>query len=212
MTCPLTSLTCTAVNIQGSDLRWFVGEESVTYSFEISDVYPLQLQVPSDLTGVVMVQITDVSLNGTSGTANFLSIMSVNVSALMNAGVTEISCGNLFSRSNEVPLRRTTPPPPPANCSLLPSPGGAEISLQWSPSFTSQYGVERYHVSVNPDPSSCSSNQVSHSEDYSCSGLVLGARYTFTVSAITCGDLEGVRNIITSLAQGIMSRDFFCFY
>ena len=82
---------------------------------------------------------------------------------------------------------------------LLPSPGDkaearAEVSLQWSPSFTSQYSVERYRVSVNPDPSSCSSDQVSPSEDYSCSGLVLGTRYTFTVSAINCGDQEGERN------------------
>ena len=207
VTCPLTSLTCTAGNIPGGVLRWFVGEESLTYPYKQSDVYPLQLQAPSDLTGVVMVQITDASLNGTSGTANFLSILSVNVSALMNAGVTEISCGGLFSRSNRVTLRRTTPPPALANCSLLPSSsGGAEISLQWSPSFTSQYAVERYHVSVNPDPSSCSSDQVSPSEDYSCSGLVLGRHYTFTVSAINCGDQEGERNIITAVAQGVFLR------
>ena len=206
VTCPLTSLTCTAVNIPGSSLRWFVGEESLAYSFEPSDVYPLQLPVPSDLTGVMMVQITAASLNETSVTANFLSVTSVNVSALMNAGVTEISCGNLFSRSNRVTLHRprTTPPPPPAICSLLPSPGGAETSLQWSPSFTSQYAVERYRVSVNPDPSSCSSDQVSPSEDYSCSGLVLGTRYTFTVSAINCGDQEGGRSTITAGTQGTL--------
>ena len=48
-------------------------------------------------------------------------------------------------------------------------------------------------MSVNPDPSSCSSDQVSPSEDYCCSGLVLGTRYTFTVSAINCGDQEGER-------------------
>ena len=71
-----------------------------------------------------------------------------------------------------------------------------QVSLQWSPSFTSQYDVERYRVSVNPDPSSCSSDQVSPSEDYSCSGLVLGTRYTFTVSAINCGDQEGEETVI----------------
>ena len=49
-------------------------------------------------------------------------------------------------------------------------------------------------MSVNPDSSSCSSDQVSPSEDYSCSGLVLGTRYIFTVSAIYCGDQEGERN------------------
>ena len=114
VTCPLTSLTCTAVNIPGGDLRWLFDEEqNIFYLFNPSDVYPLQVQIPLDLTGVMMVQITDASLNETSLTANFLSIMSVNVSALMNAGVTEISCGSLFSRSNHVTLRKTTPPPPP---------------------------------------------------------------------------------------------------
>ncbi len=42
-------------------------------------------------------------------------------------------------------------------CSLLLPPGGPVVSLQWSPSFTSQHAVERYHVVVTPDLSSCSS-------------------------------------------------------
>ena len=50
--------------------------------------------------------------------------------------------------------------------------------------FTSQYVVESYRVRVSPVPSSCSGEQVlSHNEDYSCSGLDLGTRYSFTVSA-----------------------------
>ncbi len=44
-----------------------------------------------------------------------------------------------------------------ANCSLLVPPGGPVVSLQWSPSITSQHAVERYRVVVTPDPSSCSS-------------------------------------------------------
>ena len=203
VTCPLTTLTCTAVHIPGSVFRWFFGEErNIFYFFNPSDIYPFQLPVPSDLTDIIMVQITEASLNGTG--ANFVSIMNVNVSALRNNGVTEISCGDINSRSNQVPLSETTSPPPPANCSLLPSPGGATISLQWSPSFSSQYAVERYRVSVNPNPSSCSSDQVSPSEDYSCSGLVLGTRYTFTVSAINCGDQEGGRSTITAVTQGTL--------
>ena len=100
----------------------------------------------------------------------------------------------------------TPPSPSSTSCSLLPSPGGAEVSLQWSPSFTSQYAVERYHVSVNPDPSSCSSDQVSPSEDYSCSGLVLGTPYTFTLSAINCGDQEGNTDTFTVTVQGNFYR------
>ena len=74
------------------------------------------MQIPLDLTGVMMVQITDASLNETSLTANFLSVMSVNVSALMNAGVTEVvveCCPPL-----EV-LRSPSSGPPPSPLSML---------------------------------------------------------------------------------------------
>ena len=90
-------------------------------------------------------------------------------------------------------------------CSLLPSPGGAEVSLQWSPSFNSQHAVERYHVSVTSDPSSCSSDQVSPSKDYNCSGLVLGTPYNFTLSAINCGDQEGNTDTLTVLLEGMLT-------
>ncbi len=77
-----------------------------------------------------------------------------------------------------------SPPPPPPSpvpfCSSL-GPGGPVVSLQWSTSFTSQHAVERYRVVVTPDPSSCSNQQVSPSENYTCSGLVLGTEYSFTV-------------------------------
>ncbi len=74
------------------------------------------------------------------------------------------------------------------------------VSLQWSPSFTSQHAVERYSVVVTPD-SSCSSERVSPSEDYACSE-VLGAHYSFTISAINCGNQEGSRENITVQPQG----------
>ncbi len=87
-------------------------------------------------------------------------------------------------------------------CSLLLLHGGPVVSLQWSPSFTSQHVVEMYGVGVTPDPSSCSSQQVSPSEDYTCSGLVLGRDYSFTVSAINCGNQEGTRETFTLQPQG----------
>ena len=65
------------------------------------------------------------------------------------------------------------------------------VSLNWSHSFNTQHRVDRYNVTVTPNPSSCSSDQVSPSEDYSCSGLDLQTNYTITVSAINCGDQEG---------------------
>ncbi len=98
------------------------------------------------------------------------------------------------------------PPAPTVGCSLTASPGAIGISVQWSPSFTSLNSVARYRVSVPPELSSCSGG-VSSSEDYSCSGLVLGTIYTFTVSAITdCGgtELEGERDTFSVQPQGIM--------
>ncbi len=76
------------------------------------------------------------------------------------------------------------------------------VSLQWSPSFTSQHAVERYSVVVTSGPSSFSSEQVSPSEKYTCSGLVLGTDYFFTVSAINCGNQEGTRETFTVQPQG----------
>ena len=215
VTCPLTNLTCTAVNIPGGILRWIFTQENdqendITHFFKPINQYPLQLLVPFNLTGVMMIQIMNASFNEDLDNFNFVSTMSINVSALMDVGVTEISCGDFLSISNHVILNKTTPPAPLTSCSLLPFAGSmAEVSFQWSPSFTSQYAVEGYRVSVNPDPSSCSSDQVSPSEDYSCSGLVLGTHYTFTVSAINCGDQEGERDIITAVAQGIVCRFLF---
>ena len=79
-----------------------------------------------------------------------------------------------------------------SSCSLFPSSGGLlHFSLQWSLLYNMQNYVERYKVTVTPDPSSCSSEQVSPSEDYNCSGLDLQTNYTITVSAINCGDQEG---------------------
>ena len=95
-------------------------------------------------------------------------------------------------------------PPPPdssATCSLVTSASGLDVSLQLSSSFNSQHTVERYRVSVDPDPSSCSSDQVMPSEDYSCPGLSPERNYSITVSAINCGDQEGESDTFTVLPQ-----------
>ena len=44
--------------------------------------------------------------------------------------------------------------------------------------------------------------QVSLNEDYSCYGLVLGTSYTFTLSAINCGDQEGIADTLTLFLEG----------
>ena len=100
-------------------------------------------------------------------------------------------------------------PPPPnssATCSLA---SGLDVSLQWSSSFNSQHAVERYRVSVDPDPSSsCSSDQVIPSEDYSCPGLSPERNYSITVSAINCGDQEGESDTFTVLLGTVLAATY----
>ena len=97
-------------------------------------------------------------------------------------------------------------------CSLIPSSGGGlDVSLQWSSYFNSLHAVERYNVAVTPDPSSCSSDQVPPSEDYSCSGLDLGTNYSITVSAINCGDQEGERASFNTQLQSQLLGIIVCY-
>ena len=91
--------------------------------------------------------------------------------------------------------------PSSTSCSLLISPGDPSISLQWNSSFNSQYAVEMYRVRVVPNLPTCSKN-LNVSEDYSCPGLALGTEYSFTVSAINCGDQEGIEYTFTVQPQG----------
>lgn len=85
------------------------------------------------------------------------------------------------------------------SCLLTPYPstvGDLELLFNWSPSFNFEYTVERYNVSITPDPSACSSDQVMPTEGYRCSGLDPDVDYVIRISAINCGDQEGVADII----------------
>ena len=201
------NFTCVGTEI-GPSFFWVVNSDRVVnYAFRSTDTFPLPLDVIM-LDGVEA-EVSRASVDQ-DGLVSITSVLRVNNISVLNGAT--LRCEDVTPRASETINVLTicelycvrllcwyshafSPAPPPFfNASfLLPSPGSDNISLQWSPSFISQYAVERYRVSVNPDPSSCSSDQVSPSEDYSCSGLVLGTRYTFTVSATNCGDQEGER-------------------
>ena len=100
-----------------------------------------------------------------------------------------------------VPFLGISPPPSFTSCSFLLSPRGPGVSLQWNSSFNSQHAIEMYRVTVTPNLSTCS-RDVTPSENYSCPGLVLGTQYTFTVSAINCGNQEGIGYNFTVQPQG----------
>jgi hypothetical protein len=69
------------------------------------------------------------------------------------------------------------------------------ITLNWNSSFNSQYNVERYQVAVTPDLTPSCSRSVSPNVNYTCSGLSPDTDYTIRISAINCGDQEGMSNI-----------------
>ena len=105
----------------------------------------------------------------------------------------------------DLQINSAAPPrcPPMPECSLVISPRDITIFLD---SFTSGINVTNYRVVVSPTLS-CSSDQlVSPSGNYNCSGLVLGTNYSFTVSAINCGNQEGPRDTFTILPQGKLNQ------
>ena len=58
-------------------------------------------------------------------------------------------------------------------------------------------------MSVDPDPSSCSSELVSFNGDYNCSGLALGASYMFIVGASNCVTEEGNQTTFSIEPRGM---------
>jgi hypothetical protein len=68
------------------------------------------------------------------------------------------------------------------------------ITLNWNSSFNSQYNVERYQVAVTPDTTPNCTGSVSPNMNYTCPGLTTNTDYTIRVSAINCGDQEGMSN------------------
>jgi hypothetical protein len=71
------------------------------------------------------------------------------------------------------------------------------MMLYWSSLFNQQHAVDRYSITVTPDPTgSCSSSQVMPNVNYTCSNFNPEANYTIAISAINCGSQEGEAEII----------------
>ena len=89
------------------------------------------------------------------------------------------------------------PSPSGASCSVLSSTGEPSFVLELDPSFIMDYTVESYTVTVDPATSSCSNDQLSPNDGYSCTGLTVGTSYTFSISAVNCVDQIGATHTIT---------------
>ena len=98
--CPAVTFTCSAVNLD-TVLRWFVNDDLfASYDLIPSDMYPLTVEpvnaTYNALVGGADVQILAASLNEENQNfASFLSTMTVNISALQDAGVSHVSCGRI---------------------------------------------------------------------------------------------------------------------
>ena len=102
----MVTFNCSVVDLPAT-LRWFIdNNEFATSPFVPSNSYPLSVE-PTNATynalvGGVNVQILAASLNvDNRDMASFLSTMTVNISALSEAGVSSISCGS-FETSSRV--------------------------------------------------------------------------------------------------------------
>lgn len=154
--------------------------QSITNTFDIISI--LRANDVSVLNGTSIQ--CESSVANTMSNLIFIQVSNTRFSKLVcNKTLIDLFINNLFSVLPPSPLR--------TSCSLVPSSEGAEVTLQWPSTFIDQYGVERYRVSVNPDPSICSRDYTDPSEVYNCTGLDLEMSYTFTISAVNCGDQEG---------------------
>ena len=97
--CPNVTFNCSAINLPSTTLRWFFNNEQFAqYPLTPGDTYPMVIQPTnttlSGLVGDVAIQILEATnREDNPDVASFLSTMTVNISALKEAGVTEVSCG-----------------------------------------------------------------------------------------------------------------------
>lgn len=223
--------TCVGSKIS-TTLFWEVnGIVIATYAFRSSDTFdnPIALTVnpPFDQNGIEVEVINattnrrDINISSELRANNVSLLNSLSVTCAdsnLQSNVIHIMVSpqgmkehfNKLKRQHTITFLIALPPPPfpmtalSSYSSYLMFSRSPTFHLQWSTSFTSQHFVERYHVSVNPDPSSCSM-QVNPNEDYNCSGLVLGTYYCFTISAINCGNQEGEKKRLKFVLHGLLS-------
>ena len=179
--CPgRVTLTCRGIEVPS--LTWTINGSDLAQFPEYDSMQSLPLNLilinPSNLTSGVQVQIDSVNPYENNISYNITSTLSGDASLLRGS---IIDCRRLPFNSSDVYITdirgrytlcvatyvcqtsiNIDPPPSPssATCSFVHTTEVPEVSIQWSPSFTSLYNVEMYHVVVNPATPSCSSDQM----------------------------------------------------
>ena len=203
-------------------LEWQLNDSVISiYIFEFAHIFPQSVPLTPQAPAVV-IQIISAHIN-VGSTVNIVSTLSVSDVTIVNGS--SLYCEDGLTRSNTkditvnhlctyVSLARiimidinyfnpAPPPPPSPSCTIVSTSESPAVTFQWSDDFNSMHVIEHYDVSVTPNPSSCSSDQVPPSEDYSCSGLELMTNYSIVSKAANCGDQRGERSSYWIHLQGI---------
>jgi hypothetical protein len=99
MICPQATIRCSAVDFP-SVLLWFLNDEAIAqYTFPLvgdMDEYPFHPTMSAQFTSLLEIIIVEASQSNNGH--HFLSTMRTNLSALREAGVTNVSCGNVGTK------------------------------------------------------------------------------------------------------------------
>lgn len=94
--CPEVNFICTLMDFPTTTLRWFFNDVLIaTYPFHPMDQYPRNLTSTFPIDGVE-IQIISASLNssGSVTSTSYLSSLRANISALQEARISSVSCGD----------------------------------------------------------------------------------------------------------------------
>jgi hypothetical protein len=97
--CPQATIRCYAVDFP-SVLVWFLNDEAVAqYTFPLvgdMDEYPFRPTLSAQFASLLVIEIVEASQSNSGH--HFSSTMRTNLSALREAGVMNISCGNVGTK------------------------------------------------------------------------------------------------------------------
>ena len=100
--CPSATFTCSALNLP-SVLRWFLDDSdddiySCTFNSDCQSPFEMVLNINGQAIAVDIRILEANQIDDDLDNNNFLSTMMVNVSALLSARISAVSCGSFVTR------------------------------------------------------------------------------------------------------------------
>ncbi len=104
--CHEVTYTCSAVDLASISLQWFFNDlQFAFYSIRLTDEYPVTVE-PQGGNFIALASEVNITIlvakpnENNANMATFLSTMTVNISALREAGVSTVSCGDFVTSPN----------------------------------------------------------------------------------------------------------------